>query len=273
MLTRQVGGAGEPILFRPCTRRGGRRETHGAFDPTVGHQWNRAGSIASTARRACTPIEQHGSRVTDVVVDAGENTITLLRPLIPTWRRGQGTGGRYRGARAAPCDNFAIDAGGDLYLAGFRAPGPVVGISHLEDGRLSDTIRSPSRGVHVRRLRTRVPAAVDITFSIRAPADQPICGERHRRRADGDARRRDRERRAVLGRGKGPAFDRVVWMVVDRPRWSYATQGDRLRTQSETGEAGDAIRRFLRAKGLLLIIRGLTVGRPWAKASSGRAAR
>jgi len=129
-------------------------ETGGAFDPTVGHRmeslgFNRNYRSGKTIDSSIEPDGQVSYR--DVRVDADRKTITLLRPLILDF------GGVAKGLaidmaarELQPFEHFAIDAGGDLYLAGHNAEGLPwsIGIRHprLEDG-LIDSVKVSNRAV------------------------------------------------------------------------------------------------------------------------------
>jgi FAD:protein FMN transferase len=129
-------------------------ESGGAFDPTVGHRMEARGFNCEhrTGRIISTGIDpQEGVSYRDVRVDPDERTITLLRPLVLD------VGGVAKGlaidmaARELhPIGNFAIDAGGDLYLGGRNGDGLPwsVGIRHpRREGELIDALRVSDRAV------------------------------------------------------------------------------------------------------------------------------
>jgi thiamine biosynthesis lipoprotein len=137
--------------------------TGGAFDPTVG-------SPDATWR--------------DVALDEAQRTITLKHPLVLD------LGGVAKGLaidlaakELAPLENFAIYAGGDLFLAGTNAQGEPwsVGVQHprssdeiIEVLHLSDTAVCTSgdyeRGAHIVEPRTGTPAAALASVTVVAPS-------------------------------------------------------------------------------------------------------
>jgi FAD:protein FMN transferase len=111
-------------------------ESGGAFDPTVGYPMemrgfnreHRSGQIVRTALDPAAPATYR-----DVRVDPDRNTITLLRPLLRDLgavAKGLAIDMAARELRAF--ENFAINAGGDLYLGGSNPDGAPwsVGIRH-----------------------------------------------------------------------------------------------------------------------------------------------
>jgi FAD:protein FMN transferase len=129
-------------------------ETGGAFDPTVGQRIESRGFDREhrTGARIRTPIDGGAAAsYRDLVVDADEGTITLLRPLIlDLGAVAKGLAVDTAARELAPFENFAIDAGGDLYLGGCRSAHEpwVVGISHpREEGRVIDSIEVTDRAV------------------------------------------------------------------------------------------------------------------------------
>ncbi len=111
----------------------------GAFDPTVGNRMEargfdreyRTGNAVRTAGNASDAVSYR-----DVVLDEDAQTITLTRPLMLDF------GAVAKGLaidiaalelrKSWGLENFAIDAGGDLYLAGHNATGDpwAVGVRH-----------------------------------------------------------------------------------------------------------------------------------------------
>src|SRR6185369_3159931 len=110
-------------------------ESGGAFDPTVGHRmeargFNREHRTGEVVRTAITDAEV-GFR--DVELDSDRKTIRLLRPL--TLDLGAVAKGLAVDTAARELEtfrDFAIDAGGDLYLGGSNPQGApwTVGIRH-----------------------------------------------------------------------------------------------------------------------------------------------
>jgi thiamine biosynthesis lipoprotein len=129
-------------------------DTGGAFDPAVGHLmaargFDREHRSGRTARAPVAAAE--GVSYRDVHVDADARTITLDRPL--TLDLGAVAKGLAIDAAARelqPFGDFAIDAGGDLYLGGRNPDGAPwsVGIRHPRlDGQLIDSLRISNKAV------------------------------------------------------------------------------------------------------------------------------
>lgn len=123
-------------------------ETGGAFDPTVGGRMEAAGfnrdhRTGRTADALLKPDDDVSFR--DVVLDAQARTITLLRPLmLDLGAVAKGLAIDMAAAELRPFEDFAVDAGGDLYLGGHRADGEPwsIGIRHpRRDGELIDVCR------------------------------------------------------------------------------------------------------------------------------------
>lgn len=125
-------------------------ETDGAFDPTVGaametRGFNRDYRSGETVRSG---VDAAAVSYRDVHLDPARRTITLRRPLVlDLGAVAKGLAVDLAAQELAPFANFAIDAGGDLYLAGRNALGEpwAVGIRHprrerevLETIRVSD---------------------------------------------------------------------------------------------------------------------------------------
>ncbi len=100
-------------------------ETHGAFDPTVGARMEargfnrdyRDGSVVTTAVNAELPVSfRH------VLLNESARTIRVERPLLlDLGAVAKGLAIDMAAQELRPLVNFAIDAGGDLYLAGHNA--------------------------------------------------------------------------------------------------------------------------------------------------------
>jgi thiamine biosynthesis lipoprotein len=129
-------------------------ESGGAFDPTVGQQmaargFNREHRTGEVVRTATSAVEDVSYR--DVQLDEERKTIMLRRPL--TLDLGAVAKGLAIDAAArelAPFQDFAIDAGGDLYLGGSNPQGAPwrVGIRHpRRDGELIDSLRVTNQAV------------------------------------------------------------------------------------------------------------------------------
>src|SRR5579872_4400626 len=97
-------------------------ETVGAFDPTVGHRmasrgFNREHRTGEIVRPAMEPDADASYR--DVQLDPDRRTITLLRPLtLDLGAVAKGLAIDTAARELEPFQDFAIDAGGDLYLGG-----------------------------------------------------------------------------------------------------------------------------------------------------------
>jgi thiamine biosynthesis lipoprotein len=149
-------------------------ESGGAFDPTVGHRMaargfnreHRSGEIAST------PAADDEISYLDVQLDTEAKTILLRRPLTLDL----GAVAKGLAVDAAACEladfkNFAIDAGGDLYLGGCnpqREPWSV-GVRHpRNDGECIARLRVSNqavctsgdyeRGQHILDSKTGMPS-------------------------------------------------------------------------------------------------------------------
>ena len=125
-------------------------ESGGAFDPTVGllletHGFNREYRSGAVVHTALEPDDDASYR--DVHLDADERTIMLARPLVldlGAVAKGLAIDMAARELRGRSFADFAIDAGGDLYLAGRNADGKPwsVGVRHPRDHQtLFETLR------------------------------------------------------------------------------------------------------------------------------------
>ena len=133
-------------------------ESGGAFDPTVGHRMeargfnreHRSGEIVCTA---VTPDDDTSYR--DVQLDPDRKTILLHRPLtLDLGAVAKGLAVDTVARELEPFRDFAIDAGGDLYLGGLNPQGAPwsVGIRHPrpvhgEDQELIDSLRVSNQAV------------------------------------------------------------------------------------------------------------------------------
>jgi thiamine biosynthesis lipoprotein len=140
-------------------------ESGGAFDPTAGHSSN--GDV--TYR--------------DVQLDANQRTITLLRPLtLDLGGVAKGLAVDTAARELQPLEDFAIDAGGDLYLGGRNPEGGPwsVGIRHPRlDRELIETLHISNkavctsgdyeRGQHILNPRTGAPPSSVASATVVAP--------------------------------------------------------------------------------------------------------
>jgi thiamine biosynthesis lipoprotein len=168
-------------------------ETDGAFDPTVGHVMEtrgfnrnyRTGHIVSTRLESDEPVSFR-----DVQLDPVHRTVTLRRPLVlDLGAIAKGLAIDLAARELVPFENYAIDAGGDLYLAGRNGRGEPwsVGIHHprrdreiIECLRVSDAAVCTSGdyerrgsgndgGHHLMDPRSGRPAARAVSATVVAP--------------------------------------------------------------------------------------------------------
>jgi thiamine biosynthesis lipoprotein len=129
-------------------------ETGGAFDPTVGLRMESRGFDREhrTGRQVRTPIAVDDDvSYRDIEVDASARTITVHKPLLlDLGSVAKGLAVDAAASELQPFGNFAIDAGGDLYLAGRNPKGLpwAVGIRHPRiDGALIDSFNVSDKAV------------------------------------------------------------------------------------------------------------------------------
>jgi thiamine biosynthesis lipoprotein len=129
-------------------------ESGGAFDPTIGHPmeargFNREYRTGETVRSAIAADD--GVTWRDVRLDPDRRTIELRRPLtldLGAVAKGLAVDTAARELRSF--GDFAIDAGGDLYLGGSNGEGAPwsVGIRHpRRDNEVIDTLRVSNKAV------------------------------------------------------------------------------------------------------------------------------
>jgi thiamine biosynthesis lipoprotein len=164
--------------------------TNGAFDPTLGHvmeargfnREHRSGHVVQTAVDAPGDVSYR-----DVECDATARTITLRRPLIlDLGAVAKGLAIDMAARELQPFRNFAVNAGGDLYLGGTNPAGApwAVGIRHPRlDGALIDVLlasdqavctsgdyeRQTAAGHHIVDPRTGRPADAVASATVVAP--------------------------------------------------------------------------------------------------------
>jgi thiamine biosynthesis lipoprotein len=156
-LTAHVGAAvpASPILFEAVQfALAVAEESGGAFDPTVGHAMERRGFNREYQTGAVVQsAPEPGVAVTyrDVYLDSDRRTITLLRPLLlDLGAVAKGLAIDLAARELQEFTNFAINAGGDLYLGGSNASGAPwsVGIRHpRRNDELIDSVRVSNRAV------------------------------------------------------------------------------------------------------------------------------
>ncbi len=157
-LMQLTANSGQPVSASPILFEALRfavsvaEETGGAFDPTVGHAmesrgFNRNYRTTQTIASNATP----DATWRDIHLDADQHTVTISRPLtldLSAVVKGLAVDTAARELR--PFRDYAIDAGGDLYLGGRNAEGNLwsVGIRHpRRDGELAQTIHLSNKAV------------------------------------------------------------------------------------------------------------------------------
>ena len=162
----------------------------GAFDPTIGadleaYGFNveyRSGAVVSSG-----VMPDAGASYRDVLLDPEQRTLTLRRPLLlDLGGVAKGLAVDLAARELAPLEHFAIDAGGDLLLAGHNAADEpwAIGIRHpREDGQLIETLRltncavctsgdyarRTTSGHHLLDARTRHSANAVASLTVIAP--------------------------------------------------------------------------------------------------------
>lgn len=112
------------------------RVSDGAFDPSIGGLMEARGFDRNyrTGLRIVTPLPaSHSTTYRDIEVDGADRTITLHRPLvIDLGAVAKGLAIDLAAKELAAVPNYAIDAGGDVYVSGHNANGEPwrVGIQH-----------------------------------------------------------------------------------------------------------------------------------------------
>lgn len=128
-------------------------ETGGAFDPTVGHRMEVRGFDRNhrTGKRTRTAIASDDVSYRDILLDPDSRTITLRRPLtLDLGAVAKGLAVDTAARELEMFSNFAIDAGGDLYLGGSNQHGAPwsVGIRHpRREGELITSLRVSNQAV------------------------------------------------------------------------------------------------------------------------------
>jgi FAD:protein FMN transferase len=129
-------------------------ESDGAFDPTLGSAMEARGFNREyrTGQLIRTGLDCNCSvSYRDLRLDADHQTITLLRPLIlDLGAVAKGMAVDLAARELRPFQNFAINAGGDLYLGGCNPDGEAwsIGIRHpRQEKELIDSLRVSNRAV------------------------------------------------------------------------------------------------------------------------------
>lgn len=129
-------------------------ETDGAFDPTVGHRMAERGfnrDHRTGYASAPLPYSAANASYRDVELDPDRRTITLRQPvLLDLGAVAKGLAVDTAAQELKPFENFAIDAGGDLYMSGTNCEGEAwkVGIRHPRcEGELIDSLRISNQAV------------------------------------------------------------------------------------------------------------------------------
>jgi thiamine biosynthesis lipoprotein len=120
--------------------------TDGAFDPTVGARMERLGF--NEEFRTGVMVETRTTRAVtfrDVILDDTHRTVTLTAPMmLDLGAVAKGLAIDLAARELASFGNFAVDAGGDMYLGGHNGAGAPwsVGIRHpRRDGEMLGTLR------------------------------------------------------------------------------------------------------------------------------------
>ena len=118
-------------------------QSGGAFDPTIGRAMEQRGFNREhrTGQVTATSITAGDVSFRDVHLDPDNQTITLTQPLVlDLGAVAKGLAIDLAAHELEDVRNFAIDAGGDLYLAGCRPDGNAwsVGIRHPRSNRSSE---------------------------------------------------------------------------------------------------------------------------------------
>ncbi len=122
-------------------------ESDGALDPTVGQQLEARGYARNYRDGQIVKAQDAPESVSfrDVILDPGLRTVTFMRPLVlDLGAVAKGFAVDLAARELGTFTNFAIDAGGDLYLGGHNANGEpwTVGIRHPRlEGQTIATLR------------------------------------------------------------------------------------------------------------------------------------
>jgi thiamine biosynthesis lipoprotein len=129
-------------------------ETGGAFDPAVGHRMELRGFNREhrTGEMVHSPIASNDDvSFRDIALDADRKTILLRRPLtLDLGAVAKGLAIDMASRELAPFRDFAIDAGGDLYMGGSNRQNTAwqVGIRHpRREGEIMAALRVSNQAV------------------------------------------------------------------------------------------------------------------------------
>jgi thiamine biosynthesis lipoprotein len=128
-------------------------ESGGAFDPTVGRRMETRGFDRNyqTGESAASQIESvDGVSWRDVELNSDAQTVTLRKPLLlDLGAVAKGLAVDVAARELEPFTNFAVDAGGDLYLGGHNAEGEPwsIGIRHPREQSLIETMQLSNAAV------------------------------------------------------------------------------------------------------------------------------
>lgn len=152
-LVRLCGHVGEPIEVTPLLYSAIEfavavaEASDGAFDPTIGRRLEAAGFNENyrTGERATSDFgPTAASTYRDILLDPARRTVTFRRPtLLDLGAVAKGLAIDLAAQELRPFGNFAINAGGDLFVQGRNAAGEpwAVGIRHpREDDAMFETL-------------------------------------------------------------------------------------------------------------------------------------
>ncbi len=128
-------------------------ESGGAFDPTVGQRMEARGfdrNYRSGERAASAVATSDGVSWRDVLLDGDAQTVTLMKPMVlDLGAVAKGLAVDVAARELEPFVNFAVDAGGDLYLGGHNEKDEPwsVGIRHPREQSLIETMQLSNTAV------------------------------------------------------------------------------------------------------------------------------
>jgi FAD:protein FMN transferase len=171
------------------------QESDGAFDPTVGAQMA-AGGFTREHRTGETVRSEvaadPNATYRDVEIDPERRTITLHRPMtLDLGAVAKGLAVDTAAHELAPLVDFAIDAGGDLYLGGSNARGGPwsVGIRHpLGSPECIDTLQVSNQAVCTSGNYERGDHIIDARYGHARYGDARNGDARNRDARNGEAR-------------------------------------------------------------------------------------